>query len=83
LTTNLFSDTSMFAVVTGTILFGSVIERTSLRGFVVFLIIWSVFVYDIVAYWVWSENGWLKSLGVLDFAGGMPVHIVAGFSSLA
>ncbi len=73
----------MFAAVTAALAFGSVTERTSLRGYVVFLFFWSVFVYDIVAYWVWGENGWLKKLGALDFAGGTPVHIVSGFSALA
>ena len=54
-----------------------------LRGFVVFLFFWSVFVYDIVAAWVWGVNGWCKALGALDFAGGTPVHVVSGFSALA
>ena len=54
-----------------------------LRGFVVFLFFWSVFVYDIVAAWVWGVNGWCKALGSLDFAGGTPVHVVSGFSALA
>jgi Amt family ammonium transporter len=54
-----------------------------LRGYVVFLFFWSVFVYDIVAYWTWSKNGWLRNLGSLDFAGGTVVHIVAGMSGLA
>jgi ammonia channel protein AmtB len=74
---------SMFAAVTATLIFGSVMERTSLRAFLVFLVFWSVFVYDIVAYWVWAQKGWLKQLGVLDFAGGIPVHIVTAFTSLA
>ncbi len=48
-----------------------------------FLFFWSVFVYDVVAYWTWSLNGWLRTLGSLDFAGGSVVHIVSGMSGLA
>jgi ammonium transporter, Amt family len=55
-----------------------------LRVYIIFLILWSTFVYDIVAHWVWGPHGWLSSnFEILDYAGGMPVHIVAGFSSLA
>jgi Amt family ammonium transporter len=52
-------------------------------AYVLFLVIWSTTVYDFIAYWVWAPNGWLKAYGVLDFAGGTPVHITSGFSALA
>ncbi len=51
--------------------------------YLVFLFVWSTLVYDIIAYWTWSGNGWLHDYGVLDFAGGTPVHITSGFSALA
>ena len=47
------------------------------------MIIWSVLVYDVIAYWIWSSNGWLKTYGTIDFAGGIVVHVVAGFSAFA
>jgi ammonium transporter, Amt family len=52
--------------------------------YLLFVFIWSTFVYDVVAYWTWAPNGWLYSnFEALDFAGGTPVHIVSGFSALA
>lgn len=73
----------MFAVITPSLAFGCISERATLRGFFAFTIIWSVSVYDVVAYWIWSTNGWLKTYGTLDFAGGIVVHVVAGFSAFA
>ena len=40
-------------------------------------------IYDPIVYWTWNSNGWLKKLGMLDYAGGTPVHINAGFTALA
>jgi Amt family ammonium transporter len=64
---------------------------------VIFMLIWTTIVYDLVAHWAWSawtigydENGnriqqfgWMRDLGVLDFAGGTVVHITSGYSALA
>lgn len=74
---------SFFAVITPTIIFGSVAERATLSSFILITLLWSTLVYDIIAYWTWNLNGWLHVLGSLDFAGGGPVHIASGFSSLA
>lgn len=52
-------------------------------AYVLFLVVWSTLVYDFIAYWVWAPKGWLKAYGILDFAGGTPVHICSGFSALA
>jgi Amt family ammonium transporter len=46
--------------------------------FLIFISIWSVVVYDPVARWSWDPDGWSNKLGVMDFAGGTPVHIVSG-----
>jgi Amt family ammonium transporter len=73
----------MFAAITPCLAFGSAAERTTMPAFILFLIIWSTLVYDFIAYWVWAPNGWLKDYGVLDFAGGTPVHITSGFSAFA
>ncbi|KAK1573026.1 ammonium transporter AmtB-like domain-containing protein [Colletotrichum navitas] len=49
----------------------------------VFAFIWATIVYDPIAYWTWNSNGWLFTLGSLDFAGGTPVHISSGAAALA
>jgi ammonium transporter, Amt family len=53
-----------------------------LTSFLVFGLLWTTLVYDPIAHWVWG-GGWLQALGALDFAGGMVVHISAGFSAFA
>jgi Amt family ammonium transporter len=73
----------MFAVITPALITGAFAERISFRGFLVFSILWATFIYDPLAHWVWSVDGWLHQLGALDFAGGTVVHISSGFSALA
>jgi ammonium transporter, Amt family len=63
--------------------FNSIFCVVKMPVYLIFLFVWSTLVYDIVAYWTWSPNGWLMKLGVLDFAGGTPVHVVSGFSAVA
>lgn len=62
-------------------------ERGRLLPMLVFLFIWSCFIYNPVTYWVWNRNGWLStelgSLPVIDFAGGNCIHVVSGFTGLA
>lgn len=53
-------------------------HRVRPARFLIFVSIWSVVVYDPVARWSWDPNGWSNKLGVMDFAGGTPVHIVSG-----
>jgi Amt family ammonium transporter len=72
-----------FATLTPTIIFGSVAERATLTSFLVIIVFWSTLVYDFLAYWTWNKKGWLQVLGAIDFAGGGPVHIASGCSSLA
>jgi hypothetical protein len=62
---------------------GAVAERGRLGPALVFVFIWSTIVYDPIACWTWNRNGWSDSLGVLDFAGGTPVHISSGTAALA
>jgi Amt family ammonium transporter len=50
--------------------------------YMIFIFIWTTVCYDPMAHWVWGDNGWLKNLGTLDFAGGTVVHILSGFSGL-
>lgn len=72
----------MFAVITPALIVGAFAERIKFSGFLVFTILWSTFVYDPVAHWVWSGDGWLFKLGALDFAGGTVVHINAGIAAI-
>lgn len=72
----------MFAVITPALIVGAFAERIKFRGFLIFSILWAVFVYNPVAHWVWSGDGWLFKMGALDFAGGTVVHINAGIAAL-
>jgi Amt family ammonium transporter len=73
----------MFAVITPALITGAFVERVKFKSVLLFGLIWSTLVYDPLCHWVWGQGGWLKQLGVLDFAGGTVVHIAAGFSALA
>lgn len=73
----------MFAIITAALITGSFAERMRFSAFIVFMLLWSTLVYDPVAHWVWGTGGWLKNLGVLDFAGGNVVEMCSGFSGLA
>ncbi|MDP4239555.1 MAG: ammonium transporter [Bacteroidota bacterium] len=72
----------MFAVITPALIIGAFAERINFKGFLVFSLLWSIFVYNPVAHWVWSGDGWLLKLGALDFAGGTVVHINAGIAAI-
>ncbi len=74
---------AMFAVITPALISGAFAERMKFSAFIVFTLLWTTIVYDPVAHWVWGTGGWMKSLGVLDFAGGIVVHATSGFSALA
>jgi len=73
----------MFAVITPALISGAFAERMKFSAYLVFALLWTTIVYDPVAHWVWGAGGWMKGLGVLDFAGGIVVHATSGFSALA
>ncbi len=73
----------MFAVITPALISGAFAERMKFSAYLVFALAWTTIVYDPVAHWVWGNGGWLKQMGVLDFAGGIVVHATSGFSALA
>ena len=73
----------MFAVITPALITGAFVERVKFQSFLLFSLLWATLVYDPLCHWVWGQGGWLKTMGVLDFAGGTVVHIAAGFSALA
>jgi Amt family ammonium transporter len=73
---------AMFAVITPALIIGAFAERMKFSAFLVFSLLWATFVYDPITHWVWGVDGWLKGFGVLDFAGGIVVHINAGIAAL-
>lgn len=73
---------AMFAVIAAALISGAFAERMRFPAFVCFALLWSTLVYDPVAHWVWGVGGWMRDLGILDFAGGTVVHILSGVSGL-
>jgi Amt family ammonium transporter len=71
-----------FAIITPALICGSFADRMKFSAMMWFMAIWSIVVYAPVAHWVWGPNGWLGTLGVLDYAGGTVVHINAGVAGL-
>ncbi|AMV38049.1 ammonium transporter [Planctomyces sp. SH-PL62] len=57
-------------------------ERARFASTAVFVLLWTTLVYDPVAHWVWSPEGWLWKFGARDFAGGLVVHATAGVGAL-
>ncbi|OGC38275.1 ammonia channel protein, partial [candidate division WOR-1 bacterium RIFOXYD2_FULL_36_8] len=72
-----------FAVITPALITGAFVERINFGSFLLYILLWSTFVYAPVAHWVWGIGGWLRNIGALDFAGGTVVHITAGISALS
>jgi Amt family ammonium transporter len=72
----------MFAVIAPALITGAVAERLNFKAWVAFAAFWSLVVYVPVAHWVWGVGGWIRNHGGLDFAGGLVVHMTAGFSAL-
>jgi Amt family ammonium transporter len=70
-----------FAVITPAIIAGAFAERMKFSAMLWFMALWMLFVYVPVAHWVWG-GGFLGSMGVLDFAGGLVVHLNAGIAGL-
>lgn len=72
----------MFAIITPALVSGAVSGRMRFPAFIIFTLLWSTLVYDPLAHWVWGVNGWLRNLCVLDFAGGLVVHVSSGVAAL-
>jgi Amt family ammonium transporter len=87
----------MFAIITPALIVAALAERMKFSAFIIFIVLWSTFVYDFAAHWTWeitAENnygmtpgycgfGWTGCLGSLDFAGGTVIHITSGWAGLA
>ena len=77
----------MFAIITPGLIAGAFAERMKFSAMLVFMVLWSMIVYDPMAHMVWGKGGLLNaSLGgrfpTLDFAGGTVVHVTSGVSAL-
>ncbi len=77
----------MFAIITPGLIAGAFAERMKFSAMLVFMVLWSIVVYDPMAHMVWGKGGLLNaSLGgrfpTLDFAGGTVVHVTSGVSAL-
>ncbi len=76
---------AMFAIITPALISGAIVERVSFRAYVLFVLLWSTFIYAPLAHMVWAKGGMLGlygGLGALDFAGGTVVHISSAISAL-
>jgi Amt family ammonium transporter len=78
----------MFAIITPALITGAFAERMKFSAMLLFMLLWTTFVYDPIAHWVWGKGGWLRFgesgalFEALDFAGGTVVHISSGVSAL-
>ncbi len=72
-----------FAIITPALVVGATAERIKFMSYLLFMVLFSLFVYAPIAHWTWNPDGLLFKMGVLDFAGGTVVHISAGCAALA
>jgi ammonium transporter, Amt family len=70
-----------FAIITPGLIVGAYVERIRFGAVLLFSGLWLLAVYAPIAHWVWG-GGWLAAYGVMDFAGGIVVHVTAGISAL-
>ncbi len=70
-----------FAIITPALIIGAYAERIKFAAVLLFSALWLLVVYAPVAHWIWG-GGWLAARGVMDFAGGIVVHVTAGVSAL-
>jgi Amt family ammonium transporter len=70
-----------FAIITPALVVGAYAERVRFGGMLLFSVLWLLVVYCPIAHWVWGD-GWLQKMGVMDFAGGLVVHLNAGMAAL-
>jgi Amt family ammonium transporter len=74
-----------FAIITPALISGALAERVYFRGYILFIVLWFLIVYCPLCHWIWASDGWLLNAGasgVIDLAGGLVIHVSAGFSAL-
>jgi Amt family ammonium transporter len=72
-----------FAIITPALISGTFSERIKFESYILFIVLFSLFIYAPLAHMTWHPDGFLFKLGVLDFAGGTVVHMSAGLAALA
>lgn len=72
-----------FAIITPALITGSFAERVRFKAYLLFICLFSIFIYCPLAHWTWHPDGFLRQWGILDFAGGTVVHMSAGYAALA
>jgi ammonium transporter, Amt family len=72
----------MFAIITPALITGAFMNRVTFKAYLIFLVLWQLFVYYPFVHMIWG-GGLLAQWGILDFAGGIVVHAIAGFAALA
>lgn len=77
-----FTYQQMFAIITPALITGAFADRVSFKSYLIFLVFWSILIYVPFAHWIWG-GGFLQKMGVVDFAGGIVVHVSAGMAALA
>ena len=70
-----------FAIITPALMVGAYVERIKFSAVLLFSSLWLIIVYAPVTHWIWG-GGWLSEMGILDYAGGLVVHLTAGISAL-
>ena len=70
-----------FAIITPALIVGAFAERMKFSSMLWFSSLWLIFVYMPVCHWIWG-GGWLAELGIMDFAGGIVIHVNAGVAAL-
>ncbi|RKP53981.1 ammonium transporter [Cohnella endophytica] len=72
-----------FVIAVISIVSGAVAERIHFRAYILYTIFMTGLIYPISGHWIWSSNGWLAKLGMIDFAGSAAIHALGGFAALA
>jgi Amt family ammonium transporter len=72
-----------FAAITPALIIGAFAERIRFKSLLIFVVLWTTLIYAPIAHWVWAVGGFLRAMGLVDFAGGLVVHTAAGVSAAA
>jgi Amt family ammonium transporter len=70
-----------FAIITPALITGALAERLKFSSYLLFISLFTIFIYAPLAHWTWHPIGFIHTLGVLDFEGGTVVHMSAGFTA--
>ena len=74
----------VFAAITLILIAGALLGRMNFYAWMLFVPLWLTFSYTIYAFSIWSPNGWLSKMGIIDYSGGFVIHVssgVAGFTT--